>query len=319
MNTKTTFFKNENPLVNTISTGRFGIKIFSTLMGLIMMLSLSTKTNAQTILVVPSTNEGSAFIGPYGNAARQLQLLIDDTVLTSLVGKNLTSISFRLPASTAASWPATALTMNEFNIFLSNSVEPGAKQLDFAANVVGPQAQVRSGSLAIPAGALTIGSDPNAFSFKITFNNSWLYSGGNLLIEIRHSGTGISSRSVQAASTSSAGYGTLYSAVWQSTGAVLQGNFSNVEITADGQLGSSSVKIGANSLIYPNPVKDILYVKSDKEFTSYSIYNMAGQVVSSEKISGKPTLNVEKLPIGSYLLKLTDKNGNVENTQFIKK
>jgi len=318
MKTKTTSSQNQNPAAEIFSGRLLNKGMFSAFIGFVMLFG-STKINAQTILVIPSTNEGSAFIGPFGNAARQLQLLIDDTVLTSLVGKNLTSISFRLPASTAAAWPATELTMADFKILLSDSVEPGAKQLDFAANVVGTQTQVRSGSLLIPAGALTIGSDPNAFSFKITFNTAWLYTGGNLLIEIRHSGTGISSRSVQAASTSSAGYGTLYSAVWQSTGAVLQGNFTNVEITADGQLGSTSVKIGANSLIYPNPVKDMLFVKSEKEFTSYSIYNMAGQMVFSQKIAGKPTVNVEKLPAGNYLLKLTDKNGNVENTQFIKK
>ena len=318
MKTKITSFKNQNSAAKIHSGRMLNKGIFSAFIGFIMLFG-STNTNAQTTLVIPSTNEGSAFIGPFGNAARQLQLLIDDTVLTSLVGKNLTSISFRLPASTAASWPAAQLTMADFKIFLSDSVEPGDKQLDFAANVVGTQTQVRSGSLLIPAGALTIGSDPNAFSFKITFNNSWLYTGGNLLIEIRHSGTGISSRSVQAASTSSAGYGTLYSAVWQSTGAVLQGNFSNVEITADGQLGSTSVKIGANSLIYPNPVKDMLFVKSEKEFISFSIYTMTGQMVFSEKISGKTSVNVSRLPIGNYLLKLTDKNGNVENTQFIKK
>ena len=318
MKTKITSFKNQNSAAKIHSGRMLNKGIFSAFIGFIMLFG-STNTNAQTTLVIPSTNEGSAFIGPFGNAARQLQLLIDDTVLTSLVGKNLTSISFRLPASTAASWPAAQLTMADFKIFLSDSVEPGDKQLDFAANVVGTQTQVRSGSLLIPAGALTIGSDPNAFSFKITFNNSWLYTGGNLLIEIRHSGTGISSRSVQAASTSSAGYGTLYSAVWQSTGAVLQGNFSNVEITADGQLGSTSVKIGANSLIYPNPVKDMLFVKSEKEFTSYSIYTMAGQMVFSEKISGATSVNVSRLPVGNYLLKLTDKNGNVENTQFMKK
>lgn len=319
MNTKTTFCNNENFVLKIIPKWILKPGSFSAFIGLMMIFGFQFKTNAQTILVVPSTNEGSAFIGPYGNAARQLQLLIDDTMLTTLVGKNLTSISFRLPASTAASWPATALTMNDFSVFLSNSVEPGAKQLDFAANVVGTQTQVRSGSLAIPAGALTIGSDPNAFSFKITFNTGWLYSGGNLLIEIRHSGTGISSRTVQAASTSSAGYGTLYAAVWQSTGAVLQGNFSIVEITADGQLGASSVKIGANSMVYPNPVKDMLFVKSQKEFTSYSIYNMAGQIITSGKISANPTLSVANLPVGNYLLKLTDKNGNVENSTFIKK
>lgn len=257
--------------------------------------------------------------GLYGNAARQLQLIIDDTLLTTLVGKNLTSISFRLPASTADAWPPTALTMNSFNVYLSDSVEPANRQLDFAANVVGTQTQVRSGSLAIPAGALTVGSNPNDFSFKITFNTPWQYNGGNLLIEMRHSGTGISSRSVQAASTSSAGYGTLYSALWQSTGNVLQGNFCMVEITADGQLATSSVKIGSNPVIYPNPVNDVLNIKSEKEYINYSIYNTAGQLVASEKISGKSSMNVSRLPIGNYLLKLTDKNGNIEVSQFIKK
>ncbi|KIA85933.1 T9SS type A sorting domain-containing protein [Kaistella jeonii] len=293
--------------------------IVSAIMVLIMMFGYSINTNAQTTLVVPNTNEGSAFIGPYGNAARQLQFIIDDTLLTSLVGKNLTTISFRLPASTTDAWPPNALTMSAFDIYLSNSVEPANRQLDFAANVVGTQTKVRSGSLLIPAGALTVGSNPNQFSFKIPFSSSWEYSGGNLLIEIRHSGTGISSRSVHAAPTSSAGYGTLYSALWQSTGNVLQGNFIYVEITAENQLGASSVKIGASPTIYPNPVKDILFIKSEKEFTSYSVYNMAGQLVASDKISGKPMMSVSRLPLGQYLLKLTDKNGNTEVTQFIKK
>ena len=277
-----------------------------------------TTTKAQTALVIPDSNEGSAFIGPYGNAARQLQMIIDDTLLTSLVGKNLTSISFRLPASTATSWPPNSLTMNAFDIYLSESVEPSERQLNFAANVVGTQTQVRSGSLQIPAGALTVGSNPNNFSFKINFTSAWQYNGGNLLIEVRHSGTGISSRSVQAASTSAPGYGTLYSALWQSTGDVLQGNFTQVEITADGPLGTNSVKIGAAVNIYPNPVKDMLFIKSVKEFTTFSVYNMAGQKVSSNKIFGK-TINFSHLPIGSYILKLTDKEGNTETGKFIKK
>lgn len=319
MKTKITFFKDRNHLTKTISKQMITKRLFSAILGLTMMFGFNISTNAQTTLLVPNSNEGSAFIGPFGNAARQLQFIIDDSLLTSLVGKNLTSISFRLPSSTADSWPATALTMSSFNIYLSDSVEPADRVLNFTANVVGTQTQVRSGSLAIPAGALTVGSNPNDFSFKITFNSSWKYTGGNLLIEIRHSGTGISSRSAHAVSTSSAGYGTLYSALWQSTGAVIQGNFIYVELTADGQLGASSVKIGGNSTVYPNPVKDLLYIKSDKEFTSYSVFNMAGQLVTSEKKSGKTGLNVAKLPVGQYVLKLTDKNGNTEISQFIKK
>lgn len=316
MKTKTTFLTAGNRLLKIIADRKINQRVYSALIA-VAMFSYSTTATAQTTLVVPS-DATTAFIGPYGNAARQLQLLIDDTLLTSLVGKNLTSISFRLPASTTESWPPTALNMSAFNIFLSDSVEPSARQLDFAANVVGTQTQVRSGNLAIPAGALTVGSNPNNFSFKITFNNAWQYTGGNLLIEIRHTGTGISSRTVQAASTSSAGYGTLYSALWQSTGAVTQGNFTQVEITADGQLGASSVKINSDLNIYPNPVKDVLQLKSEKEFMSYSVYNMAGQMVASESITRK-SLNVSRLPIGNYVLKLTDKNGNVESAPFIKK
>lgn len=317
MKTKTTFYKTPTYFTTGI-TERLKKPMISAFVGLMLIVGSSINIKAQTTLVVPDSNEGSAFIGPFGNSARQIQLLIDDTLLTSLVGKNLTSISFRLPASTIESWPPTALNMSAFNVFLSDSVEPAARQLDFAANVVGTQTQVRSGNLPIPAGALTVGSNPNNFSFKITFTNAWQYNGGNLLIEIRHSGTGISSRTVQASSTSSAGYGTLYSALWQSTGNVLQGNFCQVEITADGQLGTSSVKINSDLNIYPNPVKDMLNLKSDKEFTSYSVYNMAGQMVASEKISSK-SLNVSQLPIGNYVIKLTDKNGNVESAPFIKK
>lgn len=317
MKTKLTFLKTNNHLTKLYSEQTR--RLFSTVIAVLMVFCSNINTNAQTTLVVPNSNEGSAFIGPFGNAARQLQFIIDDTLLTSLVGKNLTAISFRLPASTADAWPPNALTMSAFNIFLSNSVEPADRQLDFAANVVGTQTQVRSGSLPIAAGALTVGSNPNDFSFKITFTSAYQYNGGNLLIEIRHSGTGISSRSAHAVSTSSAGYGTLYSALWQSTGAVNQGNFIYIELTADGQLGASTVKIGNNSLVYPNPVKDLLYIKSDKEITTYSVYNMAGQMIASEKISGKSPINVASFPIGQYLLKLTDKNGNTESSQFIKK
>ena len=317
MESKSIFFEKLNNPKKTILGQRLNKRKFSIVLGLMMMFSFGIKTNAQTALVIPDSNEGSAFIGPFGNAARQLQMIIDDTLLTSLVGKNLTSISFRLPASTATSWPPNSLTMSAFDIYLSDSVEPSQRQLNFAANVVGTQTQVRSGSLQIPAGALTIGSNPNNFSFKINFTSAWQYNGGNLLIEVRHSGTGISSRSVQAASTSAPGYGTLYSALWQSTGDVLQGNFTQVEITADGPLGTNSVKIGAAVNIYPNPVKDMLFIKSGQEFSSYSVYNMAGERVASDKMTGK-SINLSRLPVGSYVLKLTDKEGNTESTKFMK-
>lgn len=302
METKSANCKFHWPSLNILHESSFKKNLFTSILALFLSINFNINCNAQTTTIIPNTDEGSAFIGPFGNAARQLQFIIDDSMLTSLVGKNLTSISFRLPASTTTSWPTNDLTMNSFNVYLSDSVEPADRQLDFTANIVGTQTQVRSGSLNIPAGALTIGSDPNDFSFKITFNSAWEYNGGNLLIEVRHSGTGISSRSVHAASTSSAGYGTLYSALWQSTGNVLQGNFIYVEITADGQLGTSTVTIGEKTSIFPNPVKDVLFLKSRKELASYMIYGMTGQLLISGKIAGKENINVGLLPAGQYLL-----------------
>lgn len=286
-------------------------------LGTVLFLG-SGNLKAQTQLVVPNTNEGSAFIGPYGNAARQLQLLIDDSLLTTLVGQKLNSISFRLPASTSDSWPPNDLTMAAFNIFMSGSVEPADRQLDFVANVVGTQTQVRSGNLVIPAGALTVGSNPNDFSFKINFSTPWQYSGGNLLIEIRHSGTGISSRSVQAASSSAPGYGTLFSALWQSTGNVTQGNFSQIEINAEDDLGISSSKISTAAQLYPNPVKDNLHIKTNKTLSSYTIFDMNGKRILSEKLSGK-TVNVAQLRSGQYILQWINIDGNSETAPFIKK
>ena len=77
------------------------------------------------------------------------------------------------------------------------------------------------------------------------------------------------------------------------------------------------MKIGAAVNIYPNPVKDMLFIKSEREFTSYSVYNMAGQRVASDKMLGK-NLNLSRLPVGSYVLKLTDKEGNTESAKFMK-
>ena len=318
MKTRFTFYKNRNQVTENISAGKFNSRIFAGIIGLTMMFGFSGNSHAQTTLVVPNSNETSSFTGPIASTSRKLQFIIDESLLTSLVGKNLTAISFRLPSSVTADWPTAPASFSTYDILLSNSVKPADRQLDFGANVVGIQTQVRGGGLTIPTNALTSGSNPNNFSFKIKFESTWQYNGGNLLIEVRHSGT-TSSRSVAATLTSSPGYGTLYSAIFQSTSAPTAANFSYIEITADGLLGSNSVKIGENPVIYPNPTVGLLHVKSDKEFTSYSAYNMAGQLISTEKISGKTPLNVERFPAGQYLLKLTDKNGNVESTTFIKK
>ncbi len=196
---------------------------------------------ASAQFVVPSAFENTAgngsFIGPLANGQRTYQLLIHADALTNLVGLDLTGLSFRNGSGATSDFPPSDVTFSNYDIYLSGSVDPSARSLVFADNVVGPQTQVRSGSLTIGAGDYTSGGSPNAFGTSISFNSGWTYSGGNLLIEIRHTGSGITSRAVDAitSTNAAAGYGTLFSAAWASNYAGtegLQGNFSIMRIDA---------------------------------------------------------------------------------------
>jgi hypothetical protein len=191
---------------------------------------------AQIQRVVPngyeSTPGTATFLGPFAGA-RTYQLLIHESQLTDFVGLQLTGMTWRLPTSATSSWPATDQTITSFDIFLSQGVAPSDRSLTFADNVVGPQTQVRSGSLTVPTGSFGFGGSPNAFGMNIGFN-PWTYAGGHLLIELRHTGVS-STRSVDAIATSTSGYGTLFSAAWGSGYAATtgsQGNFAVTQLTA---------------------------------------------------------------------------------------
>lgn len=58
---------------------------------------------------------------------------------------------------------------------------------------------------------------------------------------------------------------------------------------------------------YPNPCTDVLYVKSEKKVTSFSIINAAGQVVKSAGVNTDLIqINISDLPSGLYLLLCND-------------
>jgi hypothetical protein len=117
-------------------------------------------------------------------------------------------------------------------------VAPADRSLTFANNVVGAQTLVRSGGLTVPASSFSAGASPNAFGLAIGFDTGYLYTGGNLLIEIRHTGFTGTSRSTDAmlaTGGAAQGYGTLFSAAWSSsyTGTSgSQGNFSVLQISS---------------------------------------------------------------------------------------
>ena len=264
-------------------------------------------TGLQATEVVPpaytSTTGTATFTGPLANTPRTYQLLIQSSQIISLLGKNLTAISWRLPANATAGWPLSDVSFSNYDIYLSESVEPINRSLTFINNVVGPQRLVRSGVLNVTALTYTFGGSPNAFGPEISFDSSYLYSGGNLLIEIRQAGFSGTTRTVDAIGTSISGYGTQFSACWGSGYAATsgsQGNFSVVKITSDSVL----VSIGESNEIpseftlsqnYPNPfnpVTRINFTIPAAEFVTLSVYDVMGREVA--------VLVNESLKPGSY-------------------
>ncbi len=188
-------------------------------------------------VVVPNaynaTPGTASFTGPFATTARTYQLLIHQDQLAELVGKSLTSIDFRLPTSATAAWPAAPVEVTSYDIYLSESVPPANRSLTFAQNVVGVQTQVRTGTLSIHENSYPFGGSPNAWGSGIDFINPYLYPGGHLLIEIRHTGYTGTSRAVDAIGTTVPGYATQFSAAWASGNTATsgsQGNFAVVKI-----------------------------------------------------------------------------------------
>lgn len=83
-----------------------------------------------------------------------------------------------------------------------------------------------------------------------------------------------------------------------------------VERTLDiNSLGSTLATVEVKKLefgIYPNPVTDILYIKTQEKVGNISIYDASGKLVNMQFNNGQ--INVSMLPKGMYILKaITDK------------
>jgi hypothetical protein len=193
--------------------------------------------------VVPSdytsTPGNGAFTSQLSTTPRTYQLLMHESLLAPILTKQIYAVSWRLPTSATANWPASDITITNYDFYLGQSVDPANMSLtDFSANFVGPKKQVRAGSLTILANTYTFGNTPNNWGPEMTFflDSIYVYNGGNLLIELRQTGFTGTSRSVDALTTSTTGYGTLFRSCWASgytANSGSQGNFSIVRITAD--------------------------------------------------------------------------------------
>lgn len=71
----------------------------------------------------------------------------------------------------------------------------------------------------------------------------------------------------------------------------------------------------ANSVIYPNPVRDFITIESEETIDTYSIYNTNGQLITQDMFSKR--IDITDLQAGVYIIQLTSDNG-VVNHRIIK-
>lgn len=288
--------------------------------------------------VVPFNYAGTqgtaTFLGPLGNAQRTYQLLIRDSLLTGIVGQRITGFTYRLLASAVSNWPASDVTFTNYDIYLSGSVAPENRSLTFSQNIVGVQKRVRFGSLTITAGSFPAGGNPTTFGSEITFDSGYVYNGGHLLIEIRHTGFTGTSTSVDAIGTSTSGYGTLFSACWTGNYAGTsgtQGNFAVIRLTTGIVTAieneSESVRSFTLNQNYPNPfnpVTNISFELQRSAAVSLKVYDVSGAevetLINNETIRGginSILFNAEKLSSGIYFYSLFVDGTKVDTRKMI--
>lgn len=103
----------------------------------------------------------------------------------------------------------------------------------------------------------------------------------------------------------------------QPCGTYTYGEVEDYAVLISPTLGVSE-KVNSNAVqVYPNPATDILNVAKVSANATYTIHNVAGQVVSGGKIQDNK-VPVSKLQTGVYIISVQDK-GNVEKVKFIKK
>ena len=71
--------------------------------------------------------------------------------------------------------------------------------------------------------------------------------------------------------------------------------------------------------VYPNPATDRLQVESAERIEHYEVYDMTGALLHHANVGQKSfTLDLEALPAGTYLLKMTTE-GTVQTRRFVKR
>lgn len=155
-----------------------------------MSFALLTMGNAHADGVVPNSTagvegDGSFALTTTAPTGRTYQLSIAASQLTGLVGQQINGLQWRQNGPGTAVWPPVDANYASFDIFVGPGVAPGSASATFASNFTSTATQVRSGALTIPASSYTFGASPNVFGPTLNFSAPYLYTGGDLTLELR--------------------------------------------------------------------------------------------------------------------------------------
>jgi PKD repeat protein len=113
----------------------------------------------------------------------------------------------------------------------------------------------------------------------------------------------------------------LVAANYNGSDTITKMGYITVKSTADCATMGTSNANAEKIQIYPNPTKNILYIKSPNEIKNIEIFDVAGRKVMNTNVSSKQKetqVNLEKLNSGVYILKTYTSSG-LETFKVIKK
>jgi PKD repeat protein len=108
-----------------------------------------------------------------------------------------------------------------------------------------------------------------------------------------------------------------------------QGDYT-VTLIAENDCGSdtaqSTITFTTNNLvempqlkIYPNPARSYITIKAEKEINSISVFNLQGVKVLSKEVNGVlGKINIDKLPLGTYFMKINYLDGSFDKKKVTK-
>lgn len=89
--------------------------------------------------------------------------------------------------------------------------------------------------------------------------------------------------------------------------------FDDLRFVVRNEYNATSVDMDLSSdaiQVYPNPVKEMLYIKSERNIKQLNMFNLSGNSVMLKNTQGfQESLNVDKLPNGLYVLKVSTDSG----------